>query len=822
MNTLWQDLRYGARMLLKKPGFTLVAVITLALGIGANTAIFSVVNAVLLRPLPYTNPEALVSLFGSSADSLPIGLTELEYAELRKESGSFAQIAVSNGRDVTLTGADEPERVPAAIVSANYFDLLGVRVAAGRGFAEGEDLAGKNNVVILSHGFWQRRYGGRPSAVGEVLTLNGNSCTIIGVLPSGFRSPLELQFAAQPELWIGYGYNLANPARGSHTLIGVARLREGVGMAQAQAETNAIIERLAKENSQNYPSSKRTGLRVSTLHREIVGNARAALLTLLAAVVAVLLIACANLANLLLARGELRAPEIAVRAALGAGRWRIIRQLLTESLLLAVIGSGVGILLAQWGIAALIALSPGNIPRLEESGLEQNVLWITLLVTLLTGVICGLIPALQAAQIDLHSLLKSGGRTLGGQSGRGWLRKALVVAETALALVLLVCASLLLRSFWQLQHVNTGFNSESLLTMRLTPPAASYQSNQQVADFYEQLLERTGALPGVRSVAVANAVPLSGDGADRMMEVEGQPYENDVTRFHSDYRRVSPTYFTTLGMRLVNGRFLANSDQESSLKVAVINETLARRQWPNEDPLGKRLRLLDAPPERATAQFMTVVGVVADAKNRSLSAELRQEVYIPLRQQAVSLGGARPSVSMVLMARTGGEAAGLTNVVRQEVRELDSNVPITQVRTMEQMIDKAVGPLRFSALLLTLFALVALSLGVIGIYGVMSYTVAQRTREIGIRLALGAQTKDVLRAVIGQGMKLALAGVMVGLATSFALTQLMKNLLFGISAADPLTYGVVAVSLTLVALVACYIPARRATRVDPMVALRYE
>jgi putative ABC transport system permease protein len=825
MDNLWQDLQYGIRMLRKNLSFTAVVVLIIGLGVGANTAIFSVVQAVLLRPLPYEKPERLVTVI----DSLPsigfprAGLSQLEYIRLRDESRSFAHVAVGNGASFTLTGAGEPERVPSAVVSSNFFEALGVRVAVGRNFQREEDLAGKNNVVVLSHGFWQRRLAASPSTIGDSLTLNGRSFTIIGVLPPDFKSPLEIQSGSRIELWVPFGFTLTNLNRGSHGLNVIARLRDDTAFEQAQAETSAIIGRVIQDNASFYPPGGgdfRTFL--TPLHTNIVGDVRRALLVLLGAVAAVLLIACANVANLLLARGESRQKEMAVRAALGASRFRIVKQLLAESLLLAVIGGGLGLLLARWGLDGLIAINPGTLPRLEEISLDRRVLLFTLLVSLVTGLVFGLAPAWHAVKFDLHSMLKEGRRTSGAPTGRSLLRKTLVVAEMALALVLLVGAGLLIRSFWQLQRVNTGFNPERLLTMQLSPPASAYQNNQQVVSLYEKFTAQIGTLPGVQSVAVADTVPISGSNSDTIMQIEGRPFDPSLTNISTDFRAVSPAYFRTMGVRLMNGRYFADSDQEGSVLVAIINQTLASKQWPNQDPLGQRLRLLDAPPDLATTPYLTIVGVVGDAKNRALSADTRQEVYLPLRQQAASLGTMGPRRTLSLGVRTTGDPTSLTNAIRQEVWAIDRNIPITQVRTMEQIMAAAVVQPRFYMLLLGIFAAVALGLGAVGIYGVIAYSVAQRTHEIGIRMALGAQTADVLKLVVGQGMRLALTGVGLGLISALALTRLMKSLLFGVSATDPVTFAAIALLLTGVALLACYLPARRATKVDPGVALRYE
>jgi putative ABC transport system permease protein len=819
---IWQDLRYGARTLIKQPGFALITTLTLALGVGANTAIFSVVNAVLLRPLPYAGAERLVSVYDSFApDFARDGMSEAEYIRLRNESKSIAQLGVSQGTAFTLTGAGEPERLQGGVASANYFDLLGARMAAGRGFNAEEELAERNNVVILSHDFWQRRLGGDTRAVGQSLTLNDASFTIIGVLPAGFRSPLELQFNSRVELWRGFGFNLSNLDSGRHGLNAVGRLRDGVTLRQAEAEAKTIIGRVVRENAKYYPEESKFGVHVASLHEQIVGNSQTGLLMLLAAVGVVLLIACANVANLLLARGETRASEIAVRTALGATRGRVVRQLLSESALLAVIGGGAGILLARWGLAAIIAISPGDIPRLDEVGLDWRVLLFTALVSLGAGLLFGLATALQAARSDLHATLKEGGRASGGRGARGLLRNSLVVAETAMAVLLLIGAGLLLRSLWQLQSVRTGFNPERLLTLRLSPPAGSYRNNQQVMELYDRVTANLSALPGAQSVAVASTVPLGGNG-QTIMQIEGRPFDLDIAKLSTDFRRISPSYFGSIGQRLISGRPFADSDQEGAPNVAIINETLARRQWPDENPLGKRLRLLDAPPEQATSQYKTIVGVVADAKNQSLGEDPRQEVYVPLRQQVASMGSLRPSVSCALLIRANGDPSALINAVRRKVWEVDRNIPITEVRTAEQIIESAVAQPQFNALLLALFAFIALCLGAVGVYGVISYAVSNRTREIGVRMALGAQARDVLKLVMGRGMALALIGVAVGSLAALGMTRLMKSLLFGVSATDPLTFAAIAALLALVALLACWIPARRAMKIDPVDALRCE
>jgi putative ABC transport system permease protein len=824
VDELLQDLRFGVRMLRKNPGFSLIAVLTLALGIGANTAIFSVVNAVLLRPLPYAAPERLVFIY----NSLPgwgiqkLGLFEAEFLRLRDQARALEQVSFYTSTTLTLTGAGEPERVSSGTASGGLFTALGVPLALGRSFKLEEEPRGQNNVVILSHGFWQRKFAASPNVIGQALTLDGRSYTIVGVLPQSFKSPLELRADRAVELWIPPGYNPATACCG-HGLNVVARLRVGLTLEQAKTEINAIMAGVQRDYPQGYPQGyPKEGTKqalIKPLQQELVGDLRRALWVLLAAVLFVLLIACANVANLLLARSELRAAEIAIRAALGAGRARIIRQLLVESLLLAVIGGGLGLLLAWRGLALLPALGAEKLPRLQEIALDGRVLGFTLLVSLLTGIVFGLAPAFQALKFDLHTALKEGGRAAASIRGRSRLRAALVVAEVALSLMLLLGAGLLIKSFWRLQQVDTGFRAEQLLTLRLFPPASAYPNDQQVAAFYEKLLERVRALPGVKDAAVTDGVPLGDWSGGTMLEVEGQlpkPGGHNTAGWHV----VSPEFFRTLGVRLLRGRLLEDADQEQAMSVAVVNETLARAHWPNEDPLGQRIRLPNG--ARATTAFLTVVGVVADVKNVGLTEAARQEVYVPLRQRTAAIAGMGFARQMTLAVSTSVEPLILANAIRQEVAALDRSVPIASVRTMEQIMATFTVQPRFNMILLGIFAAVALVLAAVGIYGVLSYSVTQRTHEIGLRLALGAQQGKVLKLVVRQGMILALLGVAIGLAASFVLTRLLTGLLYGVSATDPLTFIVIALLLTIVALMACWIPARRATKVDPMIALRHE
>jgi putative ABC transport system permease protein len=817
-----QDLRFGARMLIKRPGFALVAVLTLALGVGANTAIFSVVNAVLLRPLPYAEPERLVFIY----DSWPGGripkspLMEAEFLRLRDEARSLEQVSLYTTATLTLTGAGEPERVACGTASGDLFAALGVPVALGRTFMREEEPRGQGHVVILSHSFWERKFAGGPGVIGQALTLDGRSYTIIGVLPQGFKSPPELQADTAIELWLPPGYNLAGPCC-SHGLNVVARLRGGQTLEQAQAEADTIMAGVKQDYPDGFPKDGAKRALIRPLQQEIVGDLRRPLWVLLAAVLFVLLIACANVANLLLARSEARQKEIALRAALGAGRGRIIRQLLAESLLLAITGGSMGLLLASLGLRLLPALGSENIPRLQEVTLDARVLGFTLLTSLLTSVVFGLVPAYQAVKFDLQTALKEGGRAAASARGRSRLRATLVVAEVALSLVLLVGAGLLIKSFWRLRQVDTGFSAEQVLTLRLFPPASAYPDDQHVAAFYEELLQRVRSLPGVTDAAVVDALPLGDRSGGTVLEVEGRTVELSALN-SAGWRVVSPDYFRTLGVRLLRGRFLEDADQGQARLVAVINETLARAHWPDEEPLGRRIRLLNRPPGQATTAFLTVVGVVADVKSDGLTEAARQEVYVPLRQREAAIDGMGLERQMSLAVRSSGEPLELAKVIRQEVAAIDPNVPVASVRTMEQILATVTVQPRFNMILLGIFAAVALVMASVGIYGVLSYSVTQRTHEIGIRLALGARQGNVLKMVVSQGMVLALTGMGIGVASAFALTRLMSGLLYGVSATDPVTFVAIALLLAGVALLACYLPARRASRVDPMIALRYE
>jgi len=805
-----QDLRFGLRMLLKSKGFTAVAVLTLALGIGANAAIFSVVNAVLLRPLPYPESDRLVSLTELSPQSERNFITYPNLLDWRAQNHVFEQIAVFRQMNFTLTGNGEPERVIGGQVSAELFPALRVGAALGRTFLTEEDKPGGNPVALLSHSLWRRRFGADPNLIGQSVMLNGMSCQVAGVMPADF------QFPNRVELWTPLGQTLSDPDwmhRGNgQGIYGVARLKPGVTLAQAKAEMETIALRL----EQQYPATNQ-GRRVSVvpLLEETVGEIRRALMVLLGAVGFVLLIACANIANLLLARAATRQKEMAIRLALGAGRWRLLRQLLVESVLLALLGGGLGLWLASRGVALIVATNPTGpnaIPRAQEIGLDWQVVIFTAAISILTGLLFGIAPAWQASRPALNESLKDSNRGATSGPGRRRFRGALVSAEVALSLVLLIGAGLMFRSFYHLQRVDPGFQADHLLTLRLALPQSKYSTNQQIVNFYQQLFERLKALPGVQSVGVATWMPFVGGGAISSLIFEGQPEPKPGEAPLADISFVTPDYFRLMGMTLQRGRAFTEQDNQNAPPVIIIDESSAQRHWPNADPIGKRIRIGHLNPN---APWLTVVGVVKRVKMYRLERESnRAQVYRPFLDS--------PWPTTTIGVRSAVDPTSLTAAVRQQVLALDRDLPVFNVRTMEQAMANSVASNRLNTLLLGIFAAVAFILAAVGIYGVMSYSVAQRAHEIGIRMALGARSLDVLKLVVGQGMALTLIGTGLGLAEAFALTRFMKTLLFGVSATDPWTFAAVALLLSGVALLACYLPARRATKVDPLATLRHE
>ncbi len=807
MGTLWQDARFGLRMLVKNPGFTVVAVLALGLGIGANTAIFSVVNAVLLRPLPYKDSERLVMVW---EDNTKRGFPRdtpapANFIDWREQNKVFEGMAAIAEQSFNLTGAGEPERIDGRRVSASLFPLLGVEPQLGRAFLPEEDSPSGSRVVILSYGLWQRRFGSDVNITGKPLTLNGESYTVVGVMPPDFQFP-----SRDDQLWVPIAFTSQGAAnRGGHFLEVIARTKPGVTLQQAQAEMNTIAARL----QQQYPEQNTDlGATVIPLHEQVVGDIKPALLVLLGAVGFVLLIACANVANLLLARAAVRQKEIALRVALGASRLRLVRQFLTESILLAALGGGVGLLLSLWGVNLIKAFIPENISQAQAVMIDAKVLGFTLLVSLLTGLIFGLVPATQASKLNLNETLKEGGRDSAAGSRGNRIRGLLVVAEVAISLVLLIGAGLLINSFLRLRNVDPGFRVDNLLTMRIVLPAQKYPDQTRRTNFYTELIRRIEVLPGVQSAAVTNWIPLVMQGDSQGISIEGQPDPGPGKNPVVVTRVVSPHYFSTMGIGLSQGRGFGEQGSADSPRVAMISEAMARRFWPGEDPTGKRIKSggLNSP-----SPWMEIIGVVKDVRQVKLDADPKPQMYVPYTQPVFF-------VPSHLVVKTNVEPGSLAATVRRTVWEIDRDQPVSNVSTMKEVLSESIARQRFSMLLLGLFAAVALMLASIGIYGVMSYSVAQRTHEFGIRMALGARGIDVLKLAIRQGAKLVLIGVAIGLASSFILTRFMSSLLFDVTATDPMTFTGVASLLVLIALAACFVPARRATKVDPMIALRYE
>ena len=811
MGNFWQDLRYGMRMLAKNPGFTVVAVLALALGIGANSAIFSVVNSILLNPLPYPNPERLVMVWEENTKAgYPRDTpAAANYIDWRDQSQSFEGMAAMAEQNFNLTGTGDPEKIQGKRVSASLFTLLGVEPRLGRSFLPEEDQPGGNRVVLLSHGLWQRRFGANEKIIGQQLTLNGESYTVVGVMPAHFRFP-----AREDELWVPIAFTQEEAAnRGRHYLQVLARMKPGVALEQAQAEMNTIATRL----QQQYPNQNvDLGVAVTPLHEQLVGDIKPALLVLLGAVGFVLLIACANVANLLLARAAVRQKEITIRVALGASRLRLLRQFLTESVLLAALGGGVGLLLSLWGISLLKNFIPESISQVEVINIDGRVLLFTLGVSLLTGLIFGLAPALQASSFNLNETLKEGGRDSAAGSRGNRVRALLVIAEVAVSLILLIGAGLLINSFLRLRNVDPGFRANNLLTMQVDLPAFKYPDHARRTAFYNELLGRLENVPGVKSAAVTTNLPLYRQGNSIGISVEGipDPAPGQGKRPTIATRVVSPHYFQTMGIALLQGRGFSEQDRVDSPSVAVINETMARRFWPDQDPTGRRITP-GSPTSTDPNDWLTIVGVVKDVRQFELVAEPKPQMYLSYTQAGFF-------APRDLVVSTDLDPISLAAAVRKTVWEVDRDQPVSNIRTMEEIVSESVARQRFSMMLLGIFAALALVLAAVGIYGVMSYSVAQRTREFGIRMALGARRSDVLKLTVGGGLKLVLIGVAIGLVASFILTRVMSSLLFGVSATDPLTFISISLVLVVVALLASLVPALRATRIDPMEALRYE
>lgn len=806
METIWQDVKYGARMLVKSPGFTVVAVLTLALGIGANTAIFSVINGMLLSPLPYPEGEKVMFISEWSEQVPSMSFSVENFKDLRDQNQVFEAIMAYRGQNYVLTGSDTPERLSGREVSTGMFDTLRLKPILGRAFTPEEDRVGAERVALLGEGFWTRRFARDPNVLNKQLVLNGESFTVIGVLPGAMHTSMRLTdvFTSlmRREDQLGGPNN-----RGNHPGIYVyARRKPGVSEEQARAEVAGIAKRLAE----TYPNSNaKQSMTAMGLHEALVEDTRGPLLVLLGAVVLVLLIACANVANLLLSRAAARGREIAVRTALGAGRGRLVRQLLTESVLLSAVGALLGILIAYWGVQALLAGLPQNTSLAERVAIDGAVLVFTAAIAILTGLTFGLVPAWQASRADVQETLKEGGR--GGSTGVGHhrLRSALVVVETAMALILLVGTGLMLKSFWRVLQADGGFNPDGVLTASVSGPDTKYREPAQRRAFIEQVVAKVQAIPGVEYAA--SALPLLG-GWQSGFSIEGRPEPPLGQRPSADITRISPGYFRAMGIRLLKGRAFSEQDHADAPRVCMIDETFAQTHFVNEEPIGKKLKFGGHSSDNP---WMEIVGVVNHVKHYGVDQDSRVEMYLPYQQNAIP--------SFTLIVRTAGDPSSLTSAVRQAVQSVDADVPIYQARTLESIVSDRVAQRRLAAILIGVFGSLALALAAVGIYGVMSYAVTQRTHELGIRMALGAQRDDIFRLVVGNGMLLAVIGLAIGfVAAFFGLAPLVASVLFQVTATDPPTFAASPLVLLLVALLACWIPARRATRVDPMIALRYE
>jgi len=801
METLLRDVRYGVRTLFKNRGFTVVAIVALALGIGANTAIFSVVNAVLLRPLPFEKPDQLVMVWEKRMQLGRVRnvVSPPDFNDWRAQNKVFEDMAAFSSQGFNLATSGEPERIQGAGVSPSLFSILRAQPRLGRFFGSDEDKPNSNPVVIISSGLWQRSFGSDPDIAGKTIKLNDKVYNIIGVTPADFVFPNR-----RSEVWVPLTLSPEDANnRGGHSLTVVARLKPDVTLQQARTEMDSIAAQL----EQQYQVNTGHGANVFPLHEEVVTDARPALLVLLGAAAFVLLIACANVANLLFARSAAREREIAIRTALGARRSCIVRQLLTESVLLAITGGIIGVLLALWGLDLLLAIGESSIPRVKEIKLDGWALGFSMLISIGTGLLFGLVPALQSSKPDMNEALKEGSRSASGSIRRNKTRSMFVIAEVAICLVLLIGAGLMIKSFAKLTNVSPGFNPENVLSMNVALSGSRYGDSQQVASFYQRALERLASVPGVEGAAATTGLPMAGGFGSRYFRIEGRPPQPAGQGFNANVNLTTPSYFKTMNIPLIDGRDFDERDVMKAPEAVVVNQEMARRYWPDETPIGQRLAVGDGP-------WRTVVGVVGDVKQSGLDIETRPEMFWPYYQMPVGFA--------TFVVRTGGDPERMTSSVRAAMQEIDRDLPVYNIKTVDAVISESVAPRRLNMLLLGIFAGLALVLAAVGIYGVISYSVSQRTREIGIRMALGASHSSVVRLVVGEGMILASIGVVIGVVASFFLTRLMSTLLFGVSTTDPITFVAIALLLTGVSTVASLVPARRATRVDPMVALRYE
>ncbi len=811
MENLFQDLRYSVRMLFKNPAFTIIAVVAIALGIGANTAIFSVVNAVLLKALPYPEPDRIMNilLFDARLKGQKGGLGDADFLAIKERNQTFAHFAAfSTPRNgFNFTGKDAPLQVIGSLVTADFFEVLKINPLFGRTFVPDEDKPGYARVVVVSYNFWQKYLNGAPNVIEQSITLNNESYSVIGVMPKDFR----FARTGTAEFWATL--QIAPPqSRPPYYLNCIGRLKTNVTEQQALADASAIVNEVNKQYATPDSSAESDKAVVEPLKKVIVGNSELSLFTLLGAVIFVLLIASVNVANLLLVRAASREKEMALRTALGASRWRLVRQMLTESLLLALLGGTLGLLLAVWSIDLIVAFKPRNLPRLDEISLDGRVLLFTCLITLISGLIFGLAPAIQSARANLNTALKEGGRSDMEGFGKRRLRNILVVAEFALALMLLIGAGLMIRSFVRLQQVNAGFNPDKVVTMQLNLPRNKYREPAQGAAFQQQFLQKVQSLPGVESASLSMALPPNLAIMTNPFTVEGKPPASGEAQPLAEELLISPDYFKTLGIRLLNGRVFTEADNGDAPSVIIINKTMAETYFPGQDPIGRRLQTGGYSPD---VPYDLIVGVVDDVKYRGLNEEPKPTMYVPFLQNLWWR-------SMYIAVRTQNDPLTHVAAIRNEVLAVDKDLPVSNIKTMEQLTSESVTEPKALTTLFGLFGAVALILASVGIYGVMSYTVTQRTREIGIRMALGAQKGDVLQMIVRQGMTLAVIGVSIGLLASFVLSRVIADLLFGVNARDVLTFLAVSLILAGVALVACFVPARRAAKTDPMVALRYE
>jgi putative ABC transport system permease protein len=814
LETFWQDLRFGSRTLRRSPGFAVIAVTTLALGIGANAAIFSVVNAVLLKPLPWAEPDRAVMIWSRWTAFEKTWVAEGEVVQYRRRSRALSDVAAWGEGQVNLTGDGEPERVSAAAVTANTFATLGVQPLFGRTFTETEDVPSGPNVVVLGHGLWQRRYASDRTIVGRTIQIQGQPFEVLGVMPPDFVLPTDFENPQPTQLWTPLRMDPASMDHGNHGLYAAARLAPGATVRRAADELHGIARAMTNEGL--YPVQMQFDTVTVSLSEEVVGPVRRAVWLLFGAVAFLLLIACANVANLLLARAEARQREMAVRSALGAGAARVVRQLLTESLVLSAVSAVAGLLIAYGGVRFLAWWNPENVPRVSNVSLDPSVLLFTAVIAVLTSMLFSVVPALRSLSPDLTDSLKEGGQNVSGGGAGQRFRNALVIVEMALAVVLLVGAGLMIRSLWALQRVPLGLDPSGVLTMRVSlPQAAGYKTPEQVVAFYEQLMDRVRRLPGVRAAGAARSLPLGSTIGDFGLQVDGY-IPTPGTNAKGDWQIITDGYFEAMGERIVRGRPINAADTTDAMPVALINEEMARLYWQGRDPIGGRLKIGGNP----SRPWVTVVGIVADVRHNGITERIKEKFYVPHRQWHKSVGN--PIRAMTLVIKADGDPAALTGPVRQAVRALDANLPVADVRTMDAVVDATLSTPRFTGVLLGVFATLALVLSAIGIYGVLSYVVSRRTREIGIRVAIGAGRREVLRLILRSGVGLALTGIALGTVAAVWASRLMRNLLHDVSPGDPLTFASVGVCLAMVAILASLVPAWRATRVDPVVALKSE